>query len=513
MRHCANPECPYRLKFGSAAEYREGFDNCSDCGTPLVDSENTPESASRGSPDAHSGSPRHRVPLSRALITLLGPLVVIATLFIPLPGISEDFRDLLSNARGLPPSTPLTIGAIGLTPFFFAFAIVELVAALIPRWRPLRTSGAMGRAKLAFPVAVLGTVFALLQAFSMARYLSSIGRARSGDSSFDLPALAGDGMSTVLVLVAALVGTSLILVFVSGLITARGIGNGYSIVMLSTGIAQLAPPLGRVWSAFRAERLSFGGVAIEALMIATLVAITRFVTSDEGRARLRVGPTRLPLAGTDPVLVALSVLTPAAALGFGELAGGVVGSLAQFVVLVAATVAGSLLFNRPSHMVDLLTRLDGATTRRSDAIRLVREALPRGVVLSIVFGVLVLFSGTLVRWLGFPVMISGFIVVLVTACARDLVAEWRAWRAHGELVSVWPLHQVYAGDPVVSALTAERIPVFLRGTAVRSLSPFFSPYVPIEVLVPADHAERAFAFLDGRLNELEPAPQAGALAA
>ena len=37
MKHCPNPECPYFLEFGVAAEYEDRVEKCLDCGTPLVD--------------------------------------------------------------------------------------------------------------------------------------------------------------------------------------------------------------------------------------------------------------------------------------------------------------------------------------------------------------------------------------------------------------------------------------------------------------------------------------------
>jgi hypothetical protein len=37
VRHCPNPECPYRAKHGIPAEYRPDVTNCSDCGSELAE--------------------------------------------------------------------------------------------------------------------------------------------------------------------------------------------------------------------------------------------------------------------------------------------------------------------------------------------------------------------------------------------------------------------------------------------------------------------------------------------
>ena len=36
MKHCSNPECPFLLKLGTAAEYEDRVEICLDCGMPLV---------------------------------------------------------------------------------------------------------------------------------------------------------------------------------------------------------------------------------------------------------------------------------------------------------------------------------------------------------------------------------------------------------------------------------------------------------------------------------------------
>ena len=69
---------------------------------------------------------------------------------------------------------------------------------------------------------------------------------------------------------------------------------------------------------------------------------------------------------------------------------------------------------------------------------------------------------------------------------------------------------MYAVAPAVRLLQSAGIPAFARGLRVRSLLLFFGPHVPIELLVPAEHAARARAFLEVRWPK---ASEAGAQAA
>jgi hypothetical protein len=98
-------------------------------------------------------------------------------------------------------------------------------------------------------------------------------------------------------------------------------------------------------------------------------------------------------------------------------------------------------------------------------------------------------------------------LLVVTAVALDVGAEVRA-RARGEvLVSVYPLHRVYAVEPALAALGKAGIAGHFRARYFRALEHFFGPYLPIEVMVPADRAEEAEAIC-ARIARAEPAAAA-----
>jgi preprotein translocase subunit SecY len=165
-----------------------------------------------------------------------------------------------------------------------------------------------------------------------------------------------------------------------------------------------------------------------------------------------------------------------------------------FSILLLAGLAPlcAFLFNRPDRVAAMWKSLAPAPP----------EGIPR---LKAVMLECVLFIALLVAvhtWAG-RVVGSRYVpnvlhVVLVTGIVCDLAREWRAREADPTLVPIWEIHQLYAVAPAVRLLTTEGISSFARGLRLRSLLQFFGPYVPVQILVPAEHAVRAHAILQAR---------------
>jgi hypothetical protein len=103
-------------------------------------------------------------------------------------------------------------------------------------------------------------------------------------------------------------------------------------------------------------------------------------------------------------------------------------------------------------------------------------------------------------------------IVLATALAADLVAEWRARLRVGELCLVWPEHRPYAIAPAMAALEAAGIDGHARSARQRTMLQFFGPWLPIEILVApgsADEARRviARALAPASKDEVDPPAQ------
>src|SRR5262249_48071596 len=154
----------------------------------------------------------------RVLVTLAVPALVWALARVQLPGLHID---------QLPPAqlasfhdwSGLSIVALGLMPAVSGFLMVEVLAALVPRWRPPRTDGVAGRRSLRRAALVLTALLAAYQAFFLTRFIDSM-------------PLIDPGIGTRLVIVATLVGGTFLVLALSWVIDRFGLGNGFSVLLV-----------------------------------------------------------------------------------------------------------------------------------------------------------------------------------------------------------------------------------------------------------------------------------------
>ncbi len=421
--------------------------------------------------------------LGRGLAVTLLLLLAVALLGrVPLPGLRSE--PLAGGPTSAP--TPLGLLAVGLGPLFTAFCLVELLALAVPRWRSLRTSGYATRGRLWSLALWLGLAFAASQGHATA---SQVQGALPGQPP---PAqVAGEDPGTRLYLAGAFVAGTLVLAGLARVIGRRGVGNGFSVLM----VALLAPVLVR--SAVTTSRHLAAGdlrplplalTALTALLVAGMVRGPR--PPREAAAPLRL----VGLAcGLVPVTVASGLLllpTSLANLGL-DLSGineRVVPGSCGYRTVQAALVAGLCpvfcwLFNHPRLVADLWRR-DASTA--GDPRSALRRATLRGlgslVLLVVIAGEA---SGGAAGALDLPSL------AVLVAVAMDLAGEIRFRLANGRLVAVWPLHRLYAVDLVLRALQRGGTPAYPRGLCHRTLWHFFAPFVPVEILVPESHGERA----------------------
>jgi len=164
---------------------------------------------------------------------------------------------------------------------------------------------------------------------------------------------------------------------------------------------------------------------------------------------------------------------------------------------VALGIVFARLFNQPARVAEVWGRLADAppepAAREAQAWAALRVARLRVVA---VFALVVLLSSSTAAF-GPALIVPSSVVVLLFALAAvaDVIGEWRARCGAPDLVSVWPEHRLYAVDAGRAALSSAGIPVFTRAVHYRTLGQFFTPYVPVERLVPASRAAEAEAIL------------------
>ena len=259
-----------------------------------------------------------KVPELRRRVLFTAMILAIYRLgsWIPAPGVDSDavksyFSSQGGTVLGLlnlfsgSALSRFSVFALGIMPYVTASIILQLLAVVVPKLEQLQKEGEAGYAKINQYTRYLTICLAALQALGYS-YLFK----RQG-------ALQANSGRIVLIVVTLTAGTAL-LMWMGELITKRGIGNGISLLIFASIIAD-APTAIRAWSA--------GGPVTKLFFpILVILVIVAIVFIQEGQRRIPIqyakrmvgrrmtagGSTYMPLrvnmAGVIPIIFAAAIL-------------------------------------------------------------------------------------------------------------------------------------------------------------------------------------------------------------
>ena len=273
----------------------------------------------------------------RIWFTLAALVVYRLGTYIPIPGIdpgalAEIFRQQSSGILGMFNAFSggalgrMTIFALNIMPYISASIIIQLMTSVSPHLEQLKKEGEQGRKKIN-QYTRYGTVFlAAFQAYGLAVGLEAENMAHDPGWFFRL--------TTVI----TLVGGTMLLMWLGEQITARGVGNGISLIIFSGIIAQLPHALVSTLELGRTGALST--LFILFLIVLVVVTITFIVFMERAQRRIlvqypkrQVGqkmfggesthlPLKLNTAGVIPPIFASSLLLlPATVASFSSQGG------------------------------------------------------------------------------------------------------------------------------------------------------------------------------------------------
>ena len=216
--------------------------------------------------------------LHKRLLFTLGALLVyrIGT-YVPIPGInSEAFLAFFQNPdgqRGILDMFNMFSGgavermavfALNVMPYISASIIVQLMGAVYPPWEKLKKEGGeSGRKQLNQYTRYLTVFLALAQSFGIAAGLN----AQAG--LIDQP-----GIFFIISTVTTLTGGTMFLMWLGEQVTARGVGNGISLIIFAGIVAVLPGTVARLLGLAQQGQMSaFALLFITAMMIAVVVFI------------------------------------------------------------------------------------------------------------------------------------------------------------------------------------------------------------------------------------------------
>jgi preprotein translocase subunit SecY len=260
----------------------------------------------------------------RLLVTIGLLMLVRLGVYLPVPGINrEAFRDNIQNSPVIGfldlfsggGFSALGIFALGIIPYINASIIIQLMTAALPTLENLqKNEGEAGRRKISQITRYVAVGWSVLQSFGLALYVNNL----SGVAINPGPIFIAE---TVLAVTAG----SMFVMWVSELITERGIGNGASLLIFVNIVAVLPQSLGDTIKLFEGGDRAIVGRAI-ILLLVFLVMIVGIVFVQEGSrripilsARRQVGkklyretksylPLRLNQGGVMPIIFASAVL-------------------------------------------------------------------------------------------------------------------------------------------------------------------------------------------------------------
>jgi preprotein translocase subunit SecY len=260
----------------------------------------------------------------RILFTLGALLIYRLGTFIPLPGINtRALNDLFQqNQSGILGMFDMFAGgavgrmaifALNIMPYISAAIIMQLLVAVSPALGQMRKEGERGRKQIN-QYTRYGTVFlAALQAWGI-----SIGLEGAGDIVID------PGLYFRMSAVITLVGGVVFLMWIGEQVTARGIGNGISLIIFAGIVAELPSALVNTLELGRQGALStwliLGVILLAIAVIVAIVYVERaqrrlivqYPRRQQGNKIIEGDSSHLPLkintAGVIPPIFASSLL-------------------------------------------------------------------------------------------------------------------------------------------------------------------------------------------------------------
>ncbi|MDT8328499.1 MAG: preprotein translocase subunit SecY [Roseovarius sp.] len=262
--------------------------------------------------------------LRKRILFTLGLLIVYRLgTYIPVPGIDgAALREFMQGAQAsiggmLSMFTGGALGrmgifALGIMPYISASIIVQLLTAMVPQLEQLKKEGEQGRKKIN-QYTRYGTVgLATLQSYGLAVSL------QSGDM------VTNPGGFFLASCMITLIGGTMFLMWLGEQITARGIGNGISLIIFVGIIAEVPAALAQFFSQGRSGAISPAVIVGVIIMVVAVIAFVVFMERSLRKIHIQYprrqvgmkvydgGSSHLPIkvnpAGVIPAIFASSLL-------------------------------------------------------------------------------------------------------------------------------------------------------------------------------------------------------------
>lgn len=238
---------------------------------------------------------------------------------IPVPGVNPAVIEQMftsGNLFGLldlfsgGALSKFSIFAMSITPYINASIIMQLLTVVVPKFEQWSKEGEEGRKKITQITRYGTVVLAFVQAIGMAYGLSA--------------AIINPGVASVLLIAITLTAGTTFLMWLGEQITAKGIGNGISLIIFAGIVAGLPRGIVTIYKYLQAGTVNLFNVALFVIIAVAMIVLVIAIQQGQRRipvqyAKRVVGrkmygghSTHIPLkvnqAGVIPIIFASSVL-------------------------------------------------------------------------------------------------------------------------------------------------------------------------------------------------------------
>lgn len=246
-------------------------------------------------------------------------IVFRAGTHIPVPGVNAAMIEQLftsGNLFGLLDMfsggalSKFSIFAMSITPYINASIILQLLTIVIPTLERWSKDGEEGRKKIAKLTRYGAVVLGFIQAIGMAYGLKV--------------AINNPGFSSILMIAITLTAGTVFLMWIGEQITAKGIGNGISLIIFAGIVSRFPEGVGVIFQYLKAGTVNFFNVILFAIIAVAMVVFVVAITQAHRKvpvqyAKRVVGrkmygghtsyiPLKVNQAGVIPIIFASSVL-------------------------------------------------------------------------------------------------------------------------------------------------------------------------------------------------------------
>ncbi len=302
--------------------------------------------------------------LKKRILFVLGALLVYRLgTYIPVPGIDPHIWQEIFDQKGGGildmfnmfsggALSRMTIFALNIMPYISASIIMQLATAMSPKLEEMKKEGEVGRMKINQYTRYFTVLLAAIQAYGLAVGLEAM-QGQSGS------AVINPGLEFRVSTVISIVGGTVFLMWLGEQITARGIGNGISLIIFAGIVAELPRAIGSTLELTRQGQMSGAMLLFLFVMIVAVIAFIVFMERAHRRVvvqypkrQVSAGqvaggeqnhiPLKLNTAGVIPPIFASSLLLlPLTIVGFSGADGGD----------ITATISQYLQHGEPLYMV------------------------------------------------------------------------------------------------------------------------------------------------------------------